>query len=98
MADEIEIGTYFTVNGFIPDPTRRLTEDSLRFAERYQWQGEASTPRMAEDLAKAQVREDAMERGYDGRVELWVTSVFEGKVANVDNYARFLDPEIVGED
>lgn len=52
---------------------------------------------MAEDLAKAEVRDKALESGYDGKVELWVTSVFEGKVANVDNYARFLDPEIVGE-
>lgn len=96
--DDLEIGTFFTVNGFIPDPTRRLSEDSLKFAERYQWQGEATTPRMAEDLAREEVRELGLERGYDAHVKLYVTSVFEGRVKNVDNYARFLDPDIVGED
>jgi hypothetical protein len=96
--DDLEIGTFFTVNGFIPDPNRRLTEDTIKFAERYQWQGEATTPRMAEDLAREEVREKALEQGWDaGRVKLWVTSVFEGRVANVDKYAVFLDPDVQGE-
>lgn len=97
MPDDIEIGTFFTVNGFVPDPTRKLTEDALRYAERYQWQGDATTPRMAEDLAKQDVKDKGREGGYD-HLELYVTSVFEGKVANVDSYARFLDPDIMGED
>jgi hypothetical protein len=98
-ADDLEIGTFFTVNGFVPDPTRTVTMDSLRYAERYQWQGEATTPRMAEDLAREQLREEGLERGFDaGHAVLFVTSVFEGRVKNVDNYARFLDPDIMGTD
>lgn len=95
--DELEIGTFFTVNGFVLDPTRRLTEDSLRYAERYQWQGEATTPRMAEDLARQDHADRMREKGYD-ECHFFVTSVFEDRVANVDTYARFLDPDIIGED
>lgn len=96
MPDVPEIGTWWTVNGFIPDPTRRFDAENLRYAERYQDQIDAVTPRMAEDLAKANVRDMGLERGLD-HVELYVTSVFEGRLANADVYARFLDPEIVGE-
>lgn len=96
MPDVPEIGTFFTVNGFIPDPTRRIDEESLDNAERYQWQGEATTPRMAEDLARAEVADLGREKGFD-HVRLYVTSVFEGRVPNVDSYARFIDPDIVGE-
>lgn len=96
-ADDLEIGTFFTVNGFVLDPIRKLTEDSLRYAERYQWKGEATTPRMAEDLARQDVADVAREKGYD-QLHFYVTSVFENKVNNVDTYARFLDPDIIGED
>lgn len=96
-ADLPEIGTFFTVNGLVPDPTRQLTATSLPYAERYLWHGEATTPRMAEDLAREEVREKGLAGGFD-HLRLYVTGVFEGKLPNVDKYARFLDPEIIGED
>lgn len=98
MADELEIGTIFTVTGFIPDPTRRCDLDGLRYAERFQWQGDATTPRMAEDLAKAEWHSQAMEKGLDHEdCPLMVTAVYEGRVPTLDTYARFLDPDIRGE-
>jgi hypothetical protein len=98
MADDLEIGTFFTVTGFIPDPTRRCDLDGLSFAERYQWQGDATTPRMAEDLAKADWSAQCDERGLDHELcPLFVTAVYEGKVNTLDTYARFLNPDIRGE-
>lgn len=98
MADELEIGTFFTVTGFIPDPSRRCDLDNLRYAERYQWQGDATTPRMAEDLAKADWHARADENGLDHeQCPLFVTAVYEGKVNTLDTYARFLDPDMKGE-
>jgi hypothetical protein len=93
---DVEIGLFWTVNGFVPDPTRKIDADGLRYAERYQWQGEAMTARQAEDLAKLDVKDKGMEQGYD-HVELFVTAVMSGRIATEDRYARFLDPDIMGE-
>lgn len=96
--DDIEIGTVFTVTGFIPDPNRQCNLENLRYAERFQWQGEATTARMAEDLAKAEWSSQCDEKGLDHEdCPLFVTAVYDGRVPSRDIYATFLDPDFKGE-
>jgi hypothetical protein len=57
--------------------------------ERYLERVAAQTPRQAEEFAQMTAKEK-------GGV-LWVCAVFEGKIAAVDTYARWVDPDMVEE-
>lgn len=58
--------------------------------ERYMEHVAAQTPRQAEEF----VQMTAKEKGG----ELWVCAVFEGKIAAIDTYARWVDPDMVAEE
>lgn len=95
MSDDLDdLGkNLWTVNGFVWDASDPLTINNITEAERHQRVVDATTPRMAEDLARMEVADEGKERGYDD-MRFFVTSVFEGRVHNADRYARFIDPDV----
>lgn len=58
--------------------------------ERWSGHYQADQPRIAEDLAQMEAREKGG--------TLWVSNVFEGRLQAADTYARWVDPDLIGED